>query len=295
MAFFGRQTDSRHATCGFTLIELLVVIAVIAVLLGILLPTLGYARRCVLMSGEMSAGRQLIAAHAMYANESDSFVMPGYPSNGMVSSGQVIARDDTGERITTPVIARRYPWRLMPYLEYQLGILYRSREAIDEQLSGVNRQYAVSLAPRMGLNQTFVGGSSDTDGTGLAFGSPAAEALVRRRWGSSWYVRKTSDAPRPSELIVFATASEVTDVSGVKVDGNYRVTPPYFTARRWTTTPPDQGSTASQTGSVSFQYHNKAAAAFMDGSARGLDWNEMQDMRHWSPQATGREWVLPRL
>lgn len=289
-------SDSHGAGRGFTLIELLAVIAVIGVLLSILLPAAGYARKCALMSGEMSAGRQLIAAHQMYTGEHANFVMPGFPSNAMIAGGQVVVKDDAGERIISPgVVARRYPWRLLPYLEYDLGILYRDRKAIDEQLAGLDRRYAVSIAPRMGLNQTFIGGSSDTDGTGYAFGSATADRLVRTRWGSQWYLRRDSEAKRPTELIVFATSSEATQVGSATLDGHYRVTPPYFTARRWTTTPPSQGATAAQTGSVSFRYHDKAAAAMLDGSARGMTWDEIQDMRHWSNQASARDWTLPSL
>ena len=62
-----RRTTAR----GFTLIELLVVIAIIALLIGILLPALGQARKTARMSICQSNTKQLGAAAASYAAESE--------------------------------------------------------------------------------------------------------------------------------------------------------------------------------------------------------------------------------
>lgn len=56
----------RH---GFTLIELLVVIAIVALMIGILLPALGSARRSGLALRCLSNIRQLEVAHVLYAND----------------------------------------------------------------------------------------------------------------------------------------------------------------------------------------------------------------------------------
>jgi prepilin-type N-terminal cleavage/methylation domain-containing protein len=73
---------------GFTLIELLVVIAIIALLVAILLPSLGEARRAAQNAVSSSNLRQLSAAVAAYAGQNnDSFVNP-FDRNNPQRTGQ---------------------------------------------------------------------------------------------------------------------------------------------------------------------------------------------------------------
>ncbi len=78
----------RVRGCGFTLIELLVVIAVIALLIGILLPALGKARREGWKSASMANCRSIGQAGAMYqdANKGELPIVPtGVPVPTTVS------------------------------------------------------------------------------------------------------------------------------------------------------------------------------------------------------------------
>ena len=79
---------SDRARQGFTLIELLVVISIIALLVGILLPALGAARRSALAAVCMSNVRQMGTAQVAYANS----------NNNMLPAGN---RKETGSRQIT--------------------------------------------------------------------------------------------------------------------------------------------------------------------------------------------------
>ena len=69
---------------AFTLIELLVVIAVIALLVGILLPSLGAARRAAQSVECLSNIRQLTTAHTLYINDFEGrFIDAGLDHGGL--------------------------------------------------------------------------------------------------------------------------------------------------------------------------------------------------------------------
>jgi len=72
-----RSVRARSSRAGFTLIELLVVIAVIALLIGILLPSLGSAREAGRTTKCLSNLRQYGLGFAGYSNENRGFFSSG--------------------------------------------------------------------------------------------------------------------------------------------------------------------------------------------------------------------------
>jgi prepilin-type N-terminal cleavage/methylation domain-containing protein/prepilin-type processing-associated H-X9-DG protein len=78
----------RRPRAGFTLIELLVVIGIIAVLIGILLPTLRRARQSAATAACLSNLRQIGMAFHIYANENNGWLpSPGPNHDFRVASG----------------------------------------------------------------------------------------------------------------------------------------------------------------------------------------------------------------
>lgn len=257
--------------------ELLIAIAIIALLAGLLLPTLSRAKQRARFINEINSARQLMLAHRMYTDDHAGNVLPGYRYD-------FPATDRAGRHLAHPINAR-YPWRIAPYLEKNFEILYanRNRSLLHSfaQNDENNYAYAASVFPSLAANSVFVGGDDlvlpPTDKTFEKFGQ--------------FCVVRESDAQRPSSLITFLSARA--EFNEAVVEGFYRTDPPYLAKRLWIDEwdpfePPDKF------GFVHPRYNTHTVTAMFDGHAERLDLREIQDMRFWANQADRPDWVLKK-
>jgi len=264
---------------GFTLIELLVVIAIIGVLSSLLLPALAKGKQRARQVNELSAGKQLILAWRLHADDNDDAVLPGY-------SSAVEAVDDKGNLLGSP-IRDRYPWRLAPDLGNSFRSIYvnESRRFLDEaeSMSHADYVYRASLYPSLGYNSVFLGGDEQKFNP----------ALAAATYGTDWLVTRTAQIRRPSDLIAFASARS--RPGGAREEsGYYVVHPPSLRNRQWDTTfsaarPPEKF------GYVHPRWNGRAVSAMTDGHVEPLNETEIQDMRHWANTADRADWTVPSL
>jgi len=262
---------------AFTIIELMVVIGIIAILVAIALPAMSRARMTARRSSEMQSARQLMVAWSAYAGANRDQVIPGYKSglNAWTRDKRLVSE------VTVPVAMARYPWRLAPYLDWNLRGLYvgEVEELLDriEYTAESNYVYVASVSPALGINATWVGGDENE----LGF-----DALQTQIYGR-FYVSRTSEVVHPSRLMVFCSARGVDPQSYAgTVEGYFRVRSPCLISEehRWS---PEWSASAdpSEHGQVSLRYSGSAVCAFVDAHVEALAEPSLRDMRHWSNRA----------
>lgn len=270
---------------GFTIVELLVVIAVIALFVAIAIPAISRARLTVRRSNEMQAARQLMVAWSSYATANRDQVIPGYKSglNAWTKDKRLISE------ITVPVAMARYPWRLAPYLDWNLRGLYVNN--VEELLERIeytaenNYAYVASVSPALGINATWVGGDENE------LGFDAAQAQIYGRF----YVSRASEVIHPARLMVFCSARGIDPQSfSGTVEGYFRVRSPWLSkaqGERWSEQWRASADPAEH-GQVSLRYSGSAVCAFVDAHVEPLTEPSLRDMRHWSNRARARSDAL---
>lgn len=262
------------------------VIAVIGILTGVLLPALASARASARQTRELAAGQQLNVAYALYSQEHRGNLLVGYATSAMTDpatpeDAELQVRDEHGERIYG-VPARRYPWRIAPYMEYNFAGLYKDDAVLRRYRERLDYQYVISLSPSFGLNSAFIGGDADR----FAFNATALNA-----WGT-FYLTRDDQARRPSDLLLFATAHGVNPDGAEPVPGYFRIDAPFRTARVWSMAAADAKTNPPASGNVDFRHDGKAAVMMFDGHGGRRSFDELQDMRVWSDRATRSDWTL---
>ncbi len=296
--------DTRRASGGFTLIELLVVIAIIALLIGILLPALGKAKVTAMAVREQSGMRQTMLAYTMYAQDNRDNLLLGFPNRDMYAS-MVRRGSDPKDFNNEPLgwtIGARYPWRLISYFDGNFEGLYQDERVVESLSDAIGSEsgsaadhrmrYVISLYPSFGLNSYFLGGGAP--------GDPIPFSDTGRRLFGKFYITKMYAAKRPSNLMAFSSARDIASPSFLpgygRVEGSFIVKPPYLystSGRQWELEYDELSETPEQNaGRVSLRYNGKGIAGMLDGHADQWGWDEFNDMRHWSNDATSADWML---
>ncbi len=266
---------------GFTLIELLVVVSIIALLVTILLPSLGKARALAREAQAASNMHQMMIAYAQYTSDNDGRLLPGFLPDSVAWSVQ----DSQYNLTIAGHAAARYPWRLLPYTR-DWRLLFGGSPISPDAVNTYS--YQLSLLPRFGLNSAYVGGDHQFNGFDAAGRSNAAGPAIFR----------ITDATRPADLIVFA---ETGCYSGGKPFAFPAGTlPPECPAadlqQYFQLQPPAFGGTDLwhvQAGQLVFTSNDimgvpqsfsggRPVAGFLDGHAQAMKLKEFDDPRLWA-------------
>lgn len=229
---------------GFTLIELLTVISITITLAALLF--IGYSK---LMESadrgkELHAARVLMAGfHAFAADNGGRLIKAMDPKPGKIL-------DNKGKPVMIHA-AKRWPWRLAPYIDYNTEILMVNNKAAAPEKDPMY-SYLITVFTTFGMNGTFVGGKYDS----------AISPDHPRNNRGNFCVTTIAQPHKPSQLIVFSSAK----MDGAPYPGCFDVCAPGFGA----------------VGEVDFKYSNKAVVAYFDGHVELNDEKQLKDMRRWS-------------
>jgi prepilin-type N-terminal cleavage/methylation domain-containing protein/prepilin-type processing-associated H-X9-DG protein len=302
-----QTSDTPNTRYGFTLLELLIVVAVISLLVGAVFPAIRMIRRSGELARELSTARQLMIGYQSYAYDNRSMLLPGYYNPGDFGGNQSLPAFDAAGTKLSGGAAYRYPWRLAPYLDYNLDALYldpvlKTRLKSDQ---GVDTNYLLSVYPSLGINATFVGGDS-LNGGFLADNPNIRPGDIPARF-LNFYARRLSDVTLPPQLIVFASAridtENLTVDNAAVTEGFHKLTAPNTPTATWPQHYIEDctgGCESEAFGNISLRHPGQTAAiGFFDGHTGTLSYSgsegaekNIRDMRHWAPRADRFDWKL---
>jgi prepilin-type N-terminal cleavage/methylation domain-containing protein/prepilin-type processing-associated H-X9-DG protein len=246
---------------GFTLVELLVVIGIIAVLIGILLPSLSRARAHARQLKCLNNIRQIGMVSSMYAGEFKGWLLPGYWGWSQATGGWPPSTPPA-----IPASGPRHYW-------FQV---YTFTQLLNSD-TGSNRYAAGLLCPEASL--AFSHGDP-TKGYNLheSFGInytqlPGMSTKIAPDYWNAW---NGSQVRFSADKIYFVDAtSEGVSVSSSPTNSTLRYFDPYYGGERHE--PPDKGS------AVAYRHFNGANALYFDGHAQ---WRSLAQLKYDTKDST---------
>jgi prepilin-type N-terminal cleavage/methylation domain-containing protein len=255
---------NEQKTRGFTLVETLCVMVVLTLLAALGHGAYSRVQSSSKKTAEINAAKNLIQAYLLASEENQGVLLKGYDLAGS-------ATDSRG----TPFSSRRseshrWPWRLAPYLNYQLygTVLVNEAEDYIRQTGGLDSTYMVSVIPSLGMNAGFVGGQDYEDN-------------LRSLQTRGFCVQRLVQSSSPSKLIVFVSSKS--EMMGKKYKGFYYATSPLYPSA-WPSQFKDSAD-PFETGYVDPRFAGKAVVACLSGNVEALSYQELKDMRRWCNEA----------
>lgn len=297
-----------RAKSGFTLIELLVVIAIIALLIGILLPSLGKVQNVKRALKEQSNAHQLLIGWSTYAADYKDRVIPGYQhwdwAHPQPATSPAFPHRMTPPHPNNPTTfmegtpVKPWPWRFIGATSLDPSILVFEPKRLSK-LRGLGTTagwdvYTFSTSPSMGYNAVYVGGHY------LHGAFHNNNDSSNPRPPGTFYVAQLPRVKSPAELIVFASSRGPTaDPLG---EGYYYVKGPAAAPEGMRATSASGGWIASNTwnatqsanswGYMSMRHSSRAVTASVDGHVELQTLEQLRDMRKWSNFADRKDWTF---
>lgn len=304
----------RRWSCnGFTLIELLVVIAIIALLVAIVLPALGSARKTAKMTKEQAALHNLLVSYGNYTSDAKDALIPASPHwdwchvlpNGYPYNGRKIIPADprNGSWMQEGSSCKTWVFHMisvgvLPVEAAQLDPAtmadFNTRDASPMPSGNAPNtsdftgrptgwHAAIAFHPTFGMNGTYVGGSYAHGA--FRGGNPEANPAIA---GGKFYVTRLTDTKRPAKLIAFTTSrgGDVADGSwwsyGANDPDSGRMRPGY-----WQVTAPRPSPRNRGTATTAYSLGGGWAASDKFNPLSPPSWWGMMDARHFGKVLTG--------